>query len=311
MVNDKENWAEVGKRRIYSILSRHVIASMRILEMKICDAGPFDQRPNPHILTKARDIMLKDGDLLQKEVSSGDGWYYLPGTPQDTLTSRFNLLNSIAKKHHATHQRTGNCLEIAVFKALQQQTKLDFQGHFIDDYSKKIEHPDRLGNRELNKGKLDFIITLPDRCAIEVKNRREWIYPDNNKYIRDLLRKATELDAIPVLIARRIPYVTFMLLKQCGCVFHQTYNQLMDERDRVIAEKAKDKSLLGYHDIRIGSEPDKRLLKFITINLSDVLPSAREKFDEHKDLLASYASGHIRYQDLVNTLRLKRKNSTD
>ncbi len=128
------------------------------------------------------------------------------------------------------------------------------------------------------------------------------MYP-NEEDVLDLLHKATELDCVPVLIARRIPYVTIMLLKQCGCVFHQTYNQLMDERDSDLAKMAQHKSLLGYHDIRVGSEPDKRLLKFITINLPDVLPKAKEKFDEHKDLLAEYASGQISYQDLVNTLR--------
>ena len=75
-----------------------------------------------------------------------------------------------------------------------------------------------------------------------------------------------------------------------GVVFHQTYNQLIDERDRAIADQAKDKSLLGYHDIRIGADPDDRLLKFIGTDLYNVLPQARINFERNKAWLKDYVS---------------------
>jgi hypothetical protein len=54
---------------------------------------------------------------------------------------------------------------------------------------------------------------------------------------------------------------------------------------RALADQARHKSLLGYHDIRTGNEPDDRLLKFITKNLMEIAPDARAKFDAYKDLL--------------------------
>ena len=88
-----------------------------------------------------------------------------------------------------------------------------------------------------------------------------------------------------MLIARRIPFVTFKVLSTCGVVFHQNHNQLLPEVDRELAEKAKDKLLLGYHDIRVGNHPDNPLIKFIATNLPQILPHARDRFDEYKDLL--------------------------
>jgi hypothetical protein len=78
-----------------------------------------------------------------------------------------------------------------------------------------------LGNR-----RFDFVLSNPAAgwAGVEVKNKREWMYP-GNKDIRELLSKALTVDAVPVLIARRIPFVTFRLLSPCGLIIHQTYNQ--------------------------------------------------------------------------------------
>lgn len=117
------------------------------------------------------------------------------------------------------------------------------------------------------------------------------------------MSKCCKLDIVPVLIARRIPFVTFMLFNQCDVIVHQTYNQLYPMADYELAEKAKDKKLLGYHDIRLGSAPDKRLLHFIHENLPALIPQARERFDEHKDLLSAYADDDISYPEFVSHLK--------
>lgn len=120
---------------------------------------------------------------------------------------------------------------------------MDYFGRFPDlsrsgntGLYNKEEPPSLFCNRHLPQSKkLDFIITGPEKARIEAKNIREWLYPDWDEF-RDFLFKTTELILVPVLIARRIPYVTFMLLEQCGCVFQQNYNQLMDKRDITIAD---------------------------------------------------------------------------
>ena len=150
-----------------------------------------------------------------------------------------------------------------------------FLGHFRDLdahddstlYSKE-EPPSALSGISIGAKKLDFLVLDPSTgpAGIEVKNVREWIYP-NRPEIRDLLFKCCTIDAVPVLIARRIPYVTFSVLSRCGCVVHQTYNQRYPNADTALAMRARHKDLLGYHDIRVGNDPDSRLLTFIIQNL--------------------------------------------
>jgi hypothetical protein len=95
---------------------------------------------------------------------------------------------------------------------------------------------------------------------------------------------------VPVLIARRYPFITFRLLSRCGVIVHQTYNQLLPYTAAEIAARAKNKRLLGYHDIRVGNEPDTRLKKFVGTNLLKVLPDARARFNKAKNLLSAHAT---------------------
>ena len=51
--------------------------------------------------------------------------------------------------------------------------------------------------------------------GIEIKNTREWIYPDKD-IVTQLLRKCVQIDVVPVLISRRIHYTAFTVLNACG-----------------------------------------------------------------------------------------------
>jgi hypothetical protein len=62
-------------------------------------------------------------------------------------------------------------------------------------------------------------------------------------------------------------------------------------------------TLLGYHDIRVGNDPDKRLLRFVHENLPKVLPGARQRFDEYKDLLFGYSAGAMGYAEFAARVR--------
>ncbi|MCH7750057.1 MAG: hypothetical protein IH939_18380, partial [Acidobacteria bacterium] len=211
--------------------------------------------------------------------------------------------------------RMGQALEIAVFKALKTQSSLKFFGrcrdldaHDDSQLYSKEEPPNYIGIRETpTDQRLDFLVRHPEAgwAGIEVKNIREWLYP-NRVEIIDFLYKCTVLDAVPVLIARRFPWVTFHVLGICGVVVHQNYNQLLPVADSPLAEQAKHKRLLGYHDIRLGNEPDARLIHFIHDNLPEVLPSALEKFDEYKDLLAAFSAREMDYDEFAG--RVRRRN---
>jgi hypothetical protein len=252
-------WERIARRRLRSVLERHTIATLRTLEQKISDAGPNNQRVNPHILTTALKKMQKKEIILKKFHSNETitPWYYLPTTQEEKVSQRLEQQLPILKEIHkeATKRRIGETLEIAVFRALLKQKDHEFLGAFSDidnpdknqRYSKE-DPPKYLNGKSIQgKKKLDFLIRHPEAgwAGIEIKNVREWLYP-NRKEIKDLILKSVSLDVVPVLICRRIPYVSFLILSQCGVIVHETYNQLYSEFDRELAMKAKQKDLLGF-----------------------------------------------------------------
>lgn len=292
---------ELGCRRIRNILQRLPIVSMRTLEQKISDAGPGHQRVDPHILTESRK-KLEESDIVKIKTVLGTPWYRLSITPEEACQAHLDLVEPVIRQLHRGKNGVliGQALELAVFQALRSDSTIHFIGGFELNSSKntwrKIE-PRMISGQALTGGRnLDFILVHSEagRVGIEVKNTREWIYP-NSEAVRDLIDKCYELDAVPVMICRRYAYVTYSLLHRCGVLLHQNYNQLFPESLSEVAEKARHKNLLGYHDIRVGIEPDQRLRRFIG-KLPSLLPEARDRFDGYKDLLCDFASGDMEYK---------------
>jgi hypothetical protein len=287
---------------------------MRTLEQKISDAGPTNQRIDPHLLTKSHQQLENEGKLTRLERASIP-WFHLDQTHANDVAQRLQTLEPI---HDATLEgqfvlRLGQALEIAVFKALQNQTGMHFLGAFTDLHDhddsspyRKEEHPEYVSGLAMpQKKKLDFILFRDQVVAgIEVKNTRPWVYPDSTDVV-DLLRKCCTINAVPILIARRIHYATFSVLSNCGLILHQTYNQRYPQADEQLAIQARDKNLLGYHDIRLGNEPDPRLIKFIHTNLPGLLHRFSESFQRFKDLLCAYAQGEMGYKEFAG--RSKRR----
>jgi hypothetical protein len=111
--------------------------------------------------------------------------------------------------------------------------------------------------------------------------------------------------------ARWGPHAGYVLGK-CGLIIHQTYNQLLPSSEAELAAKVRDKTLLGYHDVRTTNQPDARLVKFITQNLPAVAPAARAKFDEYADLLWDFAFGEKEYIEFsARVLRRSRGENED
>ena len=311
---------QLALKRISNVLSKHGIALARTLEQKISDAGPFGQRIDPHVLTTARNHLIAESRVVK--IVKLAPWYHLTETSIKIVTRRLKEQLPVfeAMQRGDTGSRIGQALEIAIYRALIQQDKLDHFGSFPDLaehddstlYSKE-EPPASLSGRRIGgKQRLDFLVhhETAGWAGIESKNVREWLYP-SRKEIVELLLKAVSLDIVPVLIGRRFPYVTFKVFSPCGVLFHQTYNQLLPEADHELAEKAKNKNLLGYHDIRIGNEPDDRLLKFIGTNLPKILPEARDKFDDYKDLLGAFADGSMDYEEFAARVRRREQGTNE
>src|SRR5687768_12609536 len=87
---------ELASKRLRSILRSHVVASDRILEQKISDAGPTNQRVDPHILTEARSFLTTTGVVAVRQPSNVP-WYYLESSPDTIVSER---LSSLGALHH-------------------------------------------------------------------------------------------------------------------------------------------------------------------------------------------------------------------
>jgi hypothetical protein len=224
----------------------------------------------------------------------------------------------LQKQAQGVAKLVGQALERAVLRVLQGQTALTYYGDFLnleahDDsklYKKEEPPPSVSGRRIPGEKKLDFLVHDADGnyAGIEVKNVRQWFYPDREE-IRELLLKCCALDAVPVLIARRLHFSTFSVLNPCGVILHQTFNQLYPNTSAELVAKLRDKRQMGFHDILLIDGPDAagthgRLQTFVG-NLADVLPEARAKFEEYKDLLCGYAHGEYKYSEFA--ARVKRR----
>jgi hypothetical protein len=294
------------------VLDAYTVSNTRTLEMKISDSGPADIRIDPHILTEVRNDLVKRKRLIRKD----EIWFHRAVADPQLVADRLAVLKPLHKQtaHGKFALRLGQTLEIAIQRALEVAGH-EFVGAFLDldehDDStlyKKEEPPLRFsGARMPGDKRFDFLQFHPTagRLGIEAKNIREWMYPRRQE-IRDLLLKALSADAIPVLIARRIPYVTFRLLRSCGALLFENFNQLYPAADAALAMQVQDKDLLGYHDVRVGNDPNPRLLGFVG-DLATTAEDARERFEQHKDLLTDFGSGEMSYASFA--ARVRRRES--
>lgn len=311
---------EIGRRRLVNVLGKQTVALGRTLEQKIADAGPYNQRIDPHILTVCRSELTKENRIIRRQ-DDDTPWFHLNDASSSKIEKRLAELKPIhaAIRRQNFTKRVGQALEIAVCRALAGQSTLDFLGNYPNldahDDSKlyiKEEPPSSISGKAIpTDQKLDFIAGHPSAtwAGLEVKNIREWLYPDRSE-IKDMLRKCLYLDAVPVLIGRRIPYVTRRILNPCGVLVWETFNQRYPAADADLAEKAKDKNLLGYHDIKLGNEAGPHLERFIRTILPEELPNAKERFDEYRDLLAGYVFEDMPYAEFSARVR-RREDGTN
>ena len=304
----------LAKSRLRDVLSRRVVATVRILEHEICDTT--GQPLEPRILGMARKTLIRDGELIEIVRANDPSWFHLPDAPPMDVQVRIATLAAVLRElsRQAISRRRGQCLELAIYRALCAQPEARYFGRFPDfdpsvskreNRYRKEEPPSYIGDRAIpGERQLDFLYLhrTAGFAGVEAKNIREWIYPGADE-IKELLVKCIALDCVPVLMARRLPRATIEVLGECGVILHQTLNQLYHVIDKDLADRAKRQASLGFDDIRVGDEPDARLLSFIGTILPELLPGARTRFDKYQDLLAAYADGEIHYLEFAGRVR--------
>jgi hypothetical protein len=121
----REQWFALAQKRLVSVLRSQVVATDRTPEQKISDSGPNNQRVEPFVLTQARNLLVRDGRLIQLQ-RGRTPWFHLTETPEDDVQERLEILEPIYAKtqNGLFKQRVGQGLEIAVLRALKATGRL-------------------------------------------------------------------------------------------------------------------------------------------------------------------------------------------
>ena len=308
---DRSERERIARARLVLVLTTHGAAVSRTLEQKISDAGPFNMRVDPHILIPQRNVLVESGRLRKIRRHARD-WYTLPEIPEEKVDQRIEEQFEVLKLtlDNQFKNRIGDALEIAVFRALAAAGHPSLGG-FRDlteeitvSRLRKEEPPQIFSGRQLEGNKrFDFLVG-PNGIwgGIECKNIREWLYPDR-KEVRLLIKKSLELNVPPILIGRRIPFVTRRLLQPTGMLLWETRHQFYPAEFDNIAAQMKDKKSLGFFDIRVTDHPTKQLSDFITRIIPEEISNAVERFNKYKDLLEAFATYEMTYKEFAARVR--------
>lgn len=298
--------------------------------MKICDAGPVDRRTEPiHVTLAIKELAEQRGFVRQlHHPSTNIAWYAPSRSPQDEVEGKLTLLAELYRQttKDGISNVIGQALEMVILEVLQEMVmripgcgylgSIDTNAHTkTGRYKifKKQEPPHSIsGKTSLKVG--DFHLFLPSAgmFLIECKNTREWLYPSDEE-IKDTIIKAVEVGLPPILVARKLPYVTReVLCRPSGIIAHASYYQYYpsnisaycpESPDTLsnIIERAKRKELLGYADIR--QHLNARTRKFFIQDLPRIAPDMAAKFRLNSNILYKFAHKEIDLYELRNKFR--------
>lgn len=284
-------WRALARNRILRILKARQVASIRQLESKISESGPFPMRAEPHHLKSALDKLIADGDVI--EIAKADKTRLFARSSFDTSKdSDSQRLEFILKEYNKylnvlTSPTGGLPLETVV------QASIESVGPSLHWFGSagRIPTGDIFDGRSFTgQGKLDHLIleSGTDLVGVEDKNIREWIYP-RSPLIRTLLKKCVLYGITPLLITRRLPFISRTFLSSIGVLAFQTYYQYLPPDLSHSLQHARHKDGLGFHDIRFSYDPLPTLVDYLRSSLHSLLPIAQRAFQANLDLITAYA----------------------
>lgn len=294
----------LAERRVLSVLKKRWLASKPQLQSKISEAGPMNQRCNPHILTNALNNLEASGAISKTRLLPKVDFYFLPNFFDPTIDkiqeAKMNLLlETYAEYHSFTQQQIlcGDALERVIAESINRG------GLYIPLGGAKSNPLREIGGIKL-KGDLDFILDIQIQDSFyvlgEAKNVREWIYP-KSRYLWEFIGKCLDLTAIkkpvlPVLIARKIHHLTFPFLKQIGLLGHQSHKQYLapqneDQLSKIANFRHVD--VLGFFDITTNLEPPKEMDVFFSKTIPSEGLKAAELFKANAEILSDYVPRFI------------------
>ncbi len=254
-----------------------------MLEAKICEAGPGDKRPNPLSVSQAiKDLQQRNSVQVVPKRAATETPFYAPRTItiadpgfQALLLKRLHLY-LLHKELAGQNLFCADVLERLLDTALERSGTALFRSRFPKQHL-PAQRP------------LDFVIEIAGVLwGGEAKNFREWLYPESWE-IWAAISKCCELDAVPVLVTRKLPYVSFVFFGKAGIAGYQTHFQFFHPVVEPELARVKAVDGLGYKDIRCSLEPDGNIIRFFQNTLPKIGLQFRRRFEINKELLRHFA----------------------
>lgn len=291
--------------KIQSVLRAHIACHQKELERRVCEVGfsfyplaPREQRPEPVHLTEARKQLEREDRIDSVSRSIGGNryrFYFLTDADhaavREAIERKAWATREVDRLHHAA-EYSGHCVERLYWSAL------------IEDRDTYVAYPYEPGRdyRAVNGAQSDrgvdlVAVHLPThhRIVAEVKNIREWIYPDS-EHLWALLGAAAQLGALPLLIARRIAEPTFLFFRDIGAFGHPTYHMFIDHQASALphwSDFERACALLGYKDVKAidPTHPTRAARRLFRSQLPSQLPRMADKFGPLRERILSIAKG--------------------
>jgi len=311
-------YVTMARRSILNLLEKeHALVSLEIEAKLTIPQRGLPTGLNPHILTAAKRELLDEG-AIEIVTSPTRGGRTISVTALADRKGRETAFQQAAQRKRILLARyygwtqdqpkrrspVGHAGEIVEHKSLLAAAPTGFK--LLKPEGPGIESV--FGN-PVPGGSLDdaaFLQTedkdgLPTGSVflpIEVKNVREWIYPDAAE-LYQLLDKAVRIKAehpdlpmAPVLVCRRASYFATAMAKELGFFIAQTGNQFIRPLEEVMAADGRllreIQSELGFQDLIATENEHLSLTRLFTKSLPPIAARTAERFAQAAPVLASY-----------------------
>jgi len=108
----------------------------------------------------------------------------------------------------------------------------------------------------------------------------------------NLIGRALRIDALPVLVTRKIVYPSYYVFREIGLLAFQVHFQFFPPKLETRVGEIRHKDGLGFSDIRCSDEAPPALVRYFAEHLPRLAPGALERFLSRKDILSRYAMEH-------------------
>jgi hypothetical protein len=128
------------------------------------------------------------------------------------------------------------------------------------------------------------------RIGVEAKNVREWIYPMSGR-VWVMVRKCLEIDAVPLLVCRKVGYLTHVFFSRLGMLAFEVHRQVFSPLVEPYLVHIRHTDELGYKDVITidPTQPLPHLVTFLTKTLPAHIEDYHERWRSNRELMRYFA----------------------